>query len=86
MRVFVSVCLRLTDQSSRAQQDHEDDEGLEPAVLHDLVAGLSGSPPHQAQSSRCVHLAAAAVANAHCHMDQKDTHTNTHTMSFSMTG
>ena len=48
-------------QSPWAEQDHEDDEGLEPAVLHDLVAGLPQPPPDLAQPSAGVHLAAGAV-------------------------
>lgn len=32
-------------QSSAAQEDHEDDEGLKPAMFHNLVAGLPQYPP-----------------------------------------
>ena len=52
-------------QRSAAQQDHEDDEGLKPAVLHDLVAGLPQSPPCLAQSCRCVDVTAQTLPNTH---------------------
>lgn len=61
-------------QGAAAEKDHEDDERLKPAVLHNLVAGLPGPPPHQAQSGRRVHLAAAAAAGTHC---QRETRTST---------
>lgn len=35
-------------QSSAAEEDHKDDEGFKPAVLHNLVAGLPQPPPDQA--------------------------------------
>lgn len=35
-------------QGSTTEEDHEDDEGLKPAVLHNLVAGLPKPPPGQA--------------------------------------
>lgn len=39
-----NVCVR-TYQCSTAEQDHEDDEGLEPVVFNDEVAGLPQEPP-----------------------------------------
>lgn len=50
-------------QSSTAEQDHEDDEGLEPAVLHDVVAGLAQSPPDLPWGLRGVHSAAGTAPN-----------------------
>lgn len=44
------VVKRKTHQSSAAQQDHEDDEGLEPVMLHDGEAGLAKVPPPPAIS------------------------------------
>lgn len=32
-------------QSTATEEDHEDDEGLKPVVLHNQVAGLSQVPP-----------------------------------------
>lgn len=53
-------------QRSTAQQDHENDEALEPAVLHDAVAGLAQLPAHHPQKLGDIHLAAGAVADAAC--------------------
>lgn len=55
----------MSDQSSGAEEDHEDDEGLKPAVLHDLVAGLPGPPPHLAEARRGVDVAALKPGHAH---------------------
>ena len=51
-------------QSPAAEQDHEDDEGLEPAVFHNLIAGLPQPPPSLAQTTGSVHLTAATVLPA----------------------
>lgn len=32
-------------QGTAAQEDHEDDQGLKPVVLHDQVAGFPQEPP-----------------------------------------
>lgn len=37
--------LRPSYQGTAAEQDHEDDQGLKPVVLHYQVAGLSQEPP-----------------------------------------
>lgn len=52
-------------QSSTAEQDHENDEGLKPAVFHNLVAGLSQSPPGLAETLADIDIAALAVFDAH---------------------
>lgn len=54
----------VSDQSSRAEEDHEDDEGLEPAVLHDLEAGLPQLPVDLPESGRGVDVAAVKAAGA----------------------
>lgn len=38
-----SVC--PSHQGTATEEDHEDDEGLKPVVLHDQVAGFSKEPP-----------------------------------------
>ncbi len=43
-------------QSSTAEEDHEDDEGLKPAVLHYLIARLPQPPPRLTQTSRRVDI------------------------------
>lgn len=48
-------------QGATAQQDHEDDEALEPAVFHDLVAGLAQSPPDLPWGLCGVHCAAGTA-------------------------
>lgn len=53
-------------QRSTAEQDHEDDEGLEPAVLHNAVAGLSQSPPDLPWGLRRVYHAARTASDAAC--------------------
>lgn len=58
--------MEATDQSSRAEKDHEDDEGLEPAVLNDLVTGLPSSPPHLTQARRGVNVTALEPGHADC--------------------
>lgn len=35
----------FTHQSSTAEQDHKNDEGFKPVVLHDDKAGLAKGPP-----------------------------------------
>lgn len=60
------MCQAKTYQSPAAEQDHENDEGLKPAVLHNLVAGLPQSPPGLSQTAASVHIAALTVPHAHC--------------------
>lgn len=52
-------------QSATAQQDHEDDEWFEPAVLHYLIAGLPEPPPHLAQTCTGVNFTALEMTDAH---------------------
>lgn len=56
--------MRYTHQSATAEQDHEDDEGLKPAVLHDLVAGLPQPPPGLTQTTAGVNVTALTVPRA----------------------
>src|SRR4029434_8244352 len=51
-------------QSSTAEEDHKDDEGLEPAVLHDLEACLPQPPPGLANPAGRVDLTALTAAHA----------------------
>ena len=51
-------------QSSTTEQDHEDDEGLEPVVLHDQVAGLPQEPPVLAPAVGDGHVAALVLGDA----------------------
>jgi len=61
----VAICSGVfPHQSPGAEQDHEDDEGLEPAVLHDLEAGLPQPPPGLAQTPAGAHLTAPTVPHA----------------------
>lgn len=53
-----------TYQSSAAKQDHEDDEGLKPVVLHNEIAGLSQEPPVFAPAKCDGHVTARVTRNA----------------------
>lgn len=60
----VHHCLSLLKtpyQSPAAEQNHEDDKGLKPAVFHNLVAGLPQPPPEQAQTTAVVEVTALTV-------------------------
>lgn len=61
----VSFCVACAHQSAAAQQDHEDDECFEPAVLHYMIAGLSKPPPHLAQTPAGVDITALEMTEAH---------------------
>lgn len=50
-------------QGAAAEQDHEDNQGLKPVVLHDQVAGFPQEPPVLAPAQRDVHVAALVL----CH-------------------
>lgn len=50
--------LPWTHQGATAEQNHEDDEGLKPVVLHDEEAGFPQDPPRLAQPLFDVDLAA----------------------------
>lgn len=52
-----------TYQGSTAEQDHEDDEGLEPAVFHNLVAGFPQPPPGLTQTAGDVDITAVTVSD-----------------------
>ncbi len=56
-------------QSSTAEEDHEDNEGLKPAVLHYLIARLPQPPPRLTQTSRRVDITTLAAL----HTDWRDT-------------
>lgn len=59
------VCLFTQSyQRAAAEQDHEDDKALKPAVLYYSVAGLSQSPPHFAPARLHVYLAALELLHA----------------------
>lgn len=60
------VAVAATHQCPTAQQDHEDNEGLEPAVLHNLKASLPQCPPHLTKPLCRVDVAALEVTDAHC--------------------
>lgn len=51
-------------QRSAAEQDHEDDKALEPAVLYYSVAGFSQRPPHFPPAHLHVYLAALEPLHA----------------------
>lgn len=51
-------------QRSAAEQDHEDDKALEPAVLYYSVAGFSQGPPHFPPAHLHVYLAALEPLHA----------------------
>lgn len=44
-----------TYQRSTAEEDHEDDEGLEPVMLHDAEAGFPDVPPYPPSVAGDVH-------------------------------
>lgn len=48
-------------QGSTAEQDHEDNESLEPVVLHDLEAGPAERPPLLPAALGDVHVEAGAA-------------------------
>lgn len=50
-----------TYQGSTAEQDHEDDEGLEPVVLDDLEAGPAEGPPRLPAALGDVHVEEGAA-------------------------
>lgn len=58
--------MSVSDQRSGAEEDHEDDEGLEPAVLHDLVTGLPRSPPDLTETCCRVDVTALKPGHADC--------------------
>lgn len=58
------VC--VSDQRSRAEEDHENDEGLEPAVFYDLVTRLPRPPPDLTESRRRVQVTALETSRTHC--------------------
>lgn len=64
--ISVRVCVCVSDQRSRAEQDHENDEGLEPAVFYDLVTRLPGPPPDLTKSRRRVQGTALQTGHTHC--------------------
>lgn len=53
-----------TYQGSTAEQDHEDDEGLEPVVLDNLKAGPAECPPHLPTALGDVHVEERAALHA----------------------
>ena len=53
-------------QRPTAEQDHEDDETLKPAVLHDAVAGLAHLPSHSPWKLADVHFTAGTAAKTAC--------------------
>lgn len=53
-------------QRPTAEQDHEDDEALKPAVLHNAVAGLAQLPAHGPWQLGDIHIAAGTVAKTAC--------------------
>lgn len=57
---IVPIC---THQGSAAEQDHKDDEGLKPAVFHDLVAGFPQPPPGLTQTVGDIDITAPTVSD-----------------------
>lgn len=55
-----------TYQSSAAEQDHEDDEGFKPVVLHYDEAGFPEVPPPLVVSTFLVDLAQLESAHTTC--------------------
>lgn len=53
-------------QRPAAEQDHEDDEALKPAVLHDAVAGLAQPPPDFPWGPCGVHSTAGTAPDTAC--------------------
>lgn len=47
-----------TYQCPAAEEDHEDDEGLEPVVLHDAEAGFPEVPPNLPLLTADIHIEA----------------------------
>lgn len=53
-----------TYQRPAAEEDHEDDEGLEPVMLHDAEAGFPEVPPHLPSVTGDVHVEAGKPLHA----------------------
>lgn len=51
-------------QRSTAEQDHEDNETLKPAVLHNAVTGFAHLPARGPRKLTGVHFAAGTAASA----------------------
>lgn len=61
-----NVKTRPPHQSTTTEEDHEDDEGLEPVVLHDQVAGFPQEPPVLPPAHGDVNFAAFIFGHAGC--------------------
>ena len=55
---------RTTHQGSTAEQDHKNDEGLKPVMLHDSEAGLAEVPPLLSFTLADVHIQTRPVRHA----------------------
>lgn len=65
LNVRCEFCVSCAHQSAAAQQDHEDYEWFEPAVLHYLIAGFPEPPPHLAHTHSGVEITALEMTDAH---------------------
>jgi hypothetical protein len=59
-----------TYQGPTAEQDHENNEGLEPVVLHNLEAGPAEGPPHLSTALGDVHIEAGEALHTGCRAGQ----------------
>lgn len=50
-------------QGAAAEEDHEDNQGFKPVVLHDQVAGFPQEPPALAPAHRDVHVTALILGH-----------------------
>lgn len=71
--IYLCFLLQSSYQSAAAEKDHEDDERLKPAVLHNLVAGLPQPPPDLTEAATGVDVTALAVSRANWHRGAKKT-------------
>lgn len=70
-KIRISMCVCVSDQRSRAEEDHENDEGLEPAVFYNLVTRLPGPPPDLTQSHCRVQVTALETGHTHWRETQR---------------
>lgn len=50
-------------QGATAEEDHEDNQGLKPVVLHNQVAGFPQEPPALAPAHRDVYITALILGH-----------------------
>lgn len=75
---FQEQNLPCTHQSTAAQEDHEDDEGLKPVMFHDEETSLPQGPPRLPQPLLNIDLATLAALRAPCNGDSAQSRMSPH--------